>query len=460
MKIEDTIVSIATSPGVGAIGIIRISGREAFRISKILFKGKNKNFDDVKSHSVVYGWVIDPEDGHIVDEVLLSKMALPNTYTREDIVEINCHGSPIILKKIIDIVCILGARVAEPGEFTKRAFLNGRIDLTQAEAVMDVINSRADQGLKASMRQLEGKLSSGIKPIRDRLIDMLSHIDASVDYPEYDIEQISKEKIIEGCTFVKEKLEDVLSTFDKGKILREGLEVLILGVPNVGKSSLLNSLSGRNSAIVTNIPGTTRDIIQEDISVAGIQVNIIDTAGIRDTKDLVENIGVDRSLEYIDKSDLILFMVDASASLTADDYKIYERIKDKKSVLLINKMDKKNKENVEAIYEKFEDIIKIPMSVEQNIGFFELENYIKDNFMLGNIKMNNELILTNSRHKAFMVEAIKSIIQALESINIGMPLDIISIDIQNTADSLGHITGESVKEDVLKEIFSRFCIGK
>ncbi len=460
MMHTDTIVSIATSAGVGAIGIIRISGKNSFSIAKEIFVGKEKNFDHLKSHQLTYGHIVIPTNDQKVDEVLLCKMFAPNTYTREDIIEIHCHGAPLILNKILQIVCSLGARIAEPGEFTKRAFLNGRIDLSQAEAVMDIIYTKAEESLKASLDQLDGKLSRGIAKIRGKLIEMLSHVEALVDYPEYDIPEISKNEILEGCSFVSEKLNEILMTYDKGRIIREGLQVVIVGVPNVGKSSLLNSLSGKDRAIITDIPGTTRDVLEEYITLGGIQIKLLDTAGIRGTEDVVESIGVKRSYEHIKKADLVFFMVDGSKEISEDDKKIHKEIKNKKALLIINKMDKSNEENVKKIEEFFQDLFIVRTSVLEDKGLQDLENYIQDNYLHGNLSLNHELILTNARHKALLDEALSFIQDCISSLKFGMPLDLVTIDMMNAAQSLGSITGDSVKEDIVKQIFSRFCIGK
>jgi tRNA modification GTPase len=457
---EDTIASVATALGVGAIGIVRISGRLAFEIAQAIFIGKKKSFLEIQSHSMAYGWIVDPSNGEKVDEVLISKMKKPHTYTREDVVEIHSHGSLIAIKSILEIACRNGARLAEPGEFTKRAFLNGRIDLSQAEAVMDIIHARASAGLKASVEQLEGRLSKEMKKVRNRLIDMLSHIEANVDYPEYEIEEVSKEEMLEGCGFVLERLDHILQTFDKGRILREGLAVVIVGVPNVGKSSLLNRLLGKERAIVTDIPGTTRDVIEEHLELAGIEIKLIDTAGIRNTEDVVENIGVGKSLDYIEKADLILFMVDATKDLSEDDFKVFEQVKDKKTLLILNKMDQADENRIHNMEKVLDYLPHIKMSVLHEKGFSDLEDFIQDHFIKGNLSTNGEFVLTNIRHKLKIEDSIKSINDAIMALKAQMPLDIFSIDIKNTAEHLGMITGESIAEDVYHAIFQKFCIGK
>jgi tRNA modification GTPase len=457
---NDTIASISTAPGFGAIGIVRISGLDAFNIASRIFMSKNKDFDKIESHSVTYGNIIDPEIGKTIDEVLLIKMKGPRTYTMEDVVEINCHGGLVVVRKVLDIVCKFGARVAEPGEFTKRAFLNGRIDLSQAEAVIDIINSRADESLKASMDQLEGQLSKRIRSVRQKIISVLAHIEALVDYPEYDIEEISRENVYNKSIEIRKDIIRISESFNKGRIIKEGLNIVIVGRPNVGKSSLLNIISGRDRAIVTDIPGTTRDAIEEFVDFSGIPANLIDTAGLRETDDYVENIGVERVQKYIEKSDLILFMLDGCEGITADDIKILDKIKSKKFVVIINKIDNARDEVIKNIRNYFNNEYIIETSIIRDLGIEDIEKYIKENFSIGDLSINNEVLITNIRHKRLIDEALTTIDGVLNAVESGMPLDIISIDLKNAAENLGNITGDSVSEDVLKEIFSRFCIGK
>lgn len=459
MIAEDTIAAISTPYGTGGIGIIRISGDRAFEIAKTIFKGK-KNFDEIKSHTINYGKIIDPVKNETIDEVLVTKMKKPNTFTREDVVEINCHGGIVVLKKILDLVLRHGARAAEPGEFTKRAFLNGRIDLSQAEAVIDIINSKTEESSKAAVNQLEGKLSSKIKALRRRLIEILAHIEAVVDYPEEDIEEITGEKVYNEIKDIKENLKKITDNFERGRILREGIDAVIVGRPNVGKSSLLNELTGKNRAIVTDIPGTTRDIIEEYININDIPVRIVDTAGIRETEDAVEIIGVEKTHKALEEAELVIMMVDAEKGFTPEDSAILEKVANKKLIILINKIDKSNEENIKNIEKNLEGMNYIRTSIREEIGIDKIGKMITKLFTKGEINLNSQIILTNIRHKNLIDKAILSIDDAMGAYENKMPLDLMTIDITNAADFLGQITGESVKEDVINEIFSRFCLGK
>lgn len=453
---SDTIAAISTPHGCGGIGIIRISGENAFEILKKIFKGK-RDFDELKSHTINYGRIFDPKSGETLDEVLISKMKAPHTFTREDVAEINCHGGTVVLRKILELVIREGARIAEPGEFTKRAFLNGRIDLSQAEAVIDLINSKTDQSSRAAIEQLEGKLSRRLKEARNMLIELIAHIEVTVDYPEHDIEEITGQKVYEEAKKIREKLVSIIKGFDKGRIIREGINAVIVGRPNVGKSSLLNELAGKNKAIVTDIPGTTRDIIEEYININGIPVRIIDTAGIRETEDVVEKIGVEMTEKAIESADLVIMMIDAAQGIKEEDMEILDKIKDKKHIILLNKIDL-----LEEIpgFSELEGKNVIRISVKEDIGVDKLEDEITRLFIKGDIRANNEVLVTNVRHKDLLDKAIKSIDEACSAYESGMPLDFITIDIKNAAEYLGQITGESVSEDVMKEIFSRFCLGK
>jgi len=452
----DTIAAISTPPGTGGIGIVRVSGEKAFEIAEKLFKGK-KAFDRIKSHTLSYGKIIDPEKGEVIDEVLISKMKGPNTFTKEDIIEINCHGGTIIMKRILELVLRQGARLAEPGEFTKRAFLNGRIDLSQAEAVIDLINSKTDESSKAAVDQLEGKLSVRIREVRSRLIELIAHIEVTVDYPEHDIEEITGQKIYEELKTIRKKLDKIIEGFEKGRIMREGISAVIIGKPNVGKSSLLNELTGKNKAIVTDIPGTTRDIIEEYININGVPVKIVDTAGIRETEDVVEKIGVEKAEKAIEAADLIIMMVDAKEGMKEEDLKILERIKNKKVILVINKIDLADN----GTGFRIPDSIKtVKTSLKRDIGIEDLEKEIEELFLKGEVSANSEVLLTNVRHKDLIDKAVSSIDDACRAYENKMPLDFVTIDIKSAAEYLGQITGESVREDVMREIFSRFCVGK
>lgn len=455
----DTIAAISTPPGTGGIGIIRISGDMAFEIASKIFKGR-KPFDLIKSHTINYGKIIYPQNGEIVDEVLLSKMQKPNTFTREDIVEINCHGGIVVLRQILEIVLKQGARLAEPGEFTKRAFLNGRVDLSQAEAVIDLINAKTGESSKAAANQLEGRLSSRIGEARDRLVKLIAHIEAVVDYPDEDIDEITGHEIHEELLKTREILVKTVQSFEKGRILREGINAVIIGKPNVGKSSLLNELAGKNRAIVTDIPGTTRDIIEEYVNIRGVPVKITDTAGIRETDDVVERIGVEKAERAIEAADLVIMMVDASAGVMEEDLRILDKVGNKRAILLINKIDLVPQDALKSIEKKLHGREFIKTSLKEEIGISDIEQEIEALFIKGDISAVSEVIVTNVRHKELLDKSIESIDNAVNAYKSGIPLDLITIDIVNAAESLGGITGESVSEDVIHEIFSRFCVGK
>ncbi|GAE89244.1 tRNA uridine-5-carboxymethylaminomethyl(34) synthesis GTPase MnmE [Acetivibrio straminisolvens] len=456
---EDTIAAISTPHGTGGVGIIRISGDKAFEIAEKIFKG-NRDFKLIRSHTINYGKIVNPENGAVLDEVLLSKMEKPKTFTREDVVEINCHGGMVVLKNILELCIKQGARLAEPGEFTKRAFLNGRIDLSQAEAVIDLINSKTNESSKAAINQLEGKLSQKIKDARRKLIELLAHIEVTVDYPEHDIEEITGQMIYKEIGEIKQKLCDIIKGFEKGRIIREGIDAVIIGKPNVGKSSLLNELSGKSKAIVTDIPGTTRDIIEEYININGIPLRIIDTAGIRETEDVVEKIGVERTHKAINDADLIIMMIDAKRGMDEEDNKILTMLGDKKLIILINKTDIVDEDQICKIESLLAGKKYIKTSMKEGTGINELESTITELFVQGEVNINEEVLLTNIRHKNLIDMAVSSIEKAMDAIENFMTLDLVSIDITDAADYLGQITGESVSEDVMHEIFSRFCLGK
>lgn len=456
---QDTIAAISTPHGNGGIGIIRISGEKAFDIAAEIFVGRKK-FDEIKTHTINYGKIIDNTSGDVLDEVLVSKMKKPNTFTREDVVEINCHGGTVVLKNILELILKKGARLAEPGEFTKRAFLNGRLDLSQAEAVIDLINAKTSESSKAAMDQLEGKLSVKLKEARSKLIEILAHIEVTVDYPEHDIEEITGEKVYSEIKVIREKLSNIIEGFEKGRIIREGINAVIVGRPNVGKSSLLNELTGKSRAIVTDIPGTTRDIIEDYINLNGVPVRIIDTAGIRETEDLVEKIGVEKTHKEVESADLIIMMVDAYQGIEKEDLEILDRVKGKKVILLLNKIDIVDEDKITEIENKLEDKKIIRMSIKDEIGLDKLADAVVELFVKGEVNLNNEVLITNIRHKNLIDKSIESIDYAINAYESGMPLDMITIDIVNSAQYLGEITGESVSEDVMNEIFSRFCLGK
>jgi len=459
MYLEDTIAALSTPYGTGGIGVIRISGENAFEVVAKIFVAA-KPIGDISTHSVTYGKIVDPNTKAVVDEVLLIKMCKPNTFTREDVVEINCHGGIVVLNRVLELLLKYGARPADAGEFTKRAFLNGRIDLSQAEAIIDLINSKTVESSKAAISHLEGRLSKKLKALRGILVEVLAHIEVTVDYPEHDIEEITGKKVFESLNVIKTELMKLLKTFDRGKILREGINIVIAGKPNVGESSLLNQLVGSTRAIVTDIPGTTRDIIEEYINIKGIPAKITDTAGIRKTQDMVEKIGVDKAYMAIKNADLIIVIISADSGILQEDAEVLENIIGKKSLVLINKIDLVDRNQIDKIREQLKCNIVLETSIINEQGIEGLEEKISELFFNGDISQNDEILLTNARHKNLVDRAINDIEQALNSFDMGMPLDMVTIDIKSSAEFIGQITGESIDEDVMHSIFSRFCIGK
>ena len=458
----DTIAAIATAMTNSGIGIIRISGEDAFTVIDRIYQSKNgkKKLSEEKSHTVHYGYIVDDtKENKIIDEVMVLIMRAPNTYTREDTVEIDCHGGVLVMQKILDTVVCHGARPAEPGEFTKRAFLNGRIDLTQAESVMDVISSKNEFALKSSISQLQGSLQKEIKELREKIIYEIAFIESALDDPEHiNIDGYGQKlkTVAEEC---KERIEHLLDTADNGKILKEGIDTVIVGKPNAGKSSLMNVLLKKERAIVTDIAGTTRDVLEEQLNLNGITLNIIDTAGIRDTEDIVEKIGVDKAKDYLVNADLIIYVVDSSTPLDENDEKIMEMIKDRTALVLLNKSDLDTVTTEEMIASHLDQKI-IKVSMKENQGVDELENAIKELFFHGKVELNDEVYITNARHKAALSNAKDSLNMVLDSIAMEMPEDFYSIDLMNTYEELGNILGESLGEDLVNEIFSKFCTGK
>lgn len=456
-----TIAAISTAVGEAGIGIVRISGKKSLSIANQIFKGnKVDELDKDLSRKLTYGHIVDKEKDEIIDEVLIVYMKGPNTYTREDMVEIYCHGGIISVKKVLELVLNNGARMAEAGEFTKRAFLNGRLDLSQAEAVMDMINAKTDKSFETSLDQLEGSLSKKIDEIRAILLNMVAHVEVSIDFPEDDIEEVTYDDLEEKGEQVKRQIEILLATADRGKILREGLNTVILGKPNVGKSSLLNAVLRENRAIVTDIPGTTRDIIEEYINIDGIPLKIIDTAGIRITEDEVEKIGVSRAKETIKSADLIIAVFDASTELSNDDYEIIDLIKEKRSIILLNKTDLESVTDEKKLKTLVDDKALITTSIKSGIGVDLMEEKIKEMFYGGQVEVNSDTTITNVRHKDLLVKALENIKGALEDIKMGVPIDCIEIDLRNCWENLGGISGDTIEEDILDKIFSEFCIGK
>lgn len=455
-----TIVAISTAPGVGGIGIIRLSGEKTFEIIERIFKQKKyMKIDEIKGYSMKYGNIIDTEKGEIIDEVLVSYFKKPHSYTTEDMCEINSHGGIIIMRKILDVCIKNGAKIAEPGEFTKRAFLNGRIDLSQAESIIDIINSKTEKEAKASIKQLNGFLSIEIKKIREQVMNIMVDIEANIDYPEYDIDEVTDNRIMDMLKNIQKDLEKLRNSFDEGKIIREGIKVAIIGKPNAGKSSLLNAILKEDRAIVTDIEGTTRDSIEEFVEIRGIPVKIIDTAGIRNARDEVEKIGIKKSKEIADEADIVIAIFDGSRKLEEQDEVILKIIENKKSIIVLNKNDlKTNSETLEKINSKGKEIIKI--SALQREGIEKINDKIAEIFNLDNINLENDGVVTNLRHKNLINEAIKNVGEAIQALENGMPQDIIAINIKDILESLGEITGENVSDGIIKEIFSKFCLGK
>ncbi|AOY75410.1 tRNA uridine-5-carboxymethylaminomethyl(34) synthesis GTPase MnmE [Clostridium formicaceticum] len=461
MYIDDTIAAIATAPGEAGIGIVRISGDRALSIVDKIFQSKpGKKLSDFPVRRMTYGYIIDPDTGEKIDEVLAYYTKGPYTYTKEDVVEINCHGGVIPVKKILQLVLRKGARAADAGEFTKRAFLNGRIDLAQAEAVMDLISAKTDKGFDVALDQLEGTLSKKVDHTRKKLLDMLAHIEVSIDFAEEDIDEVTLDYLLNKGVEVKKEIENLLKTADAGKILREGLNTVIVGKPNVGKSSLLNALLKESRAIVTEVPGTTRDVIEEQLNIRGIPLKIMDTAGIRETEDIVEKIGVEKSKEFFNKADLVIFMLDISTELTREDIEIMELIQNKKALILINKIDLSQRANLEKIKNLMENKKVIKISLIEEKGLEEVEEAIEELVYKGEIKAKERLLVTNVRHKNSLEKALEAMEDGIEAIKKKMPLDFIEVDIKNTWERLGEITGDTVAEDIIDHIFKNFCIGK
>ena len=452
---KDTICAIATSQGIGAISIIRISGDEAIEIANKIFKGKD--LTKVDSHTIHYGHIID--DNNTIDEVLVSIMKSPKTFTTEDIVEINTHGGIAPTNKVLELLLENGCRLAEPGEFTKRAFLNGRIDLLEAEAVMDMIQSKTDTQRKMAINQISGKTSNLINELRNDMVQIISNINVNIDYPEYDdVDIITTEVLTPKINNLKEKIEQILKESENGKIIKEGIKTSIIGRPNVGKSSLLNALLEEDKAIVTNIAGTTRDIVEGQISINGILLNMIDTAGIRETEDIIEAIGVEKSLKIMEEADLILLMLNNNEELTKDIKDIINKISNKKYLILINKIDLENKLNKEELKVDKDRIIEL--SITKNKGLDELKEKIQELFKLNELETKDLTYLSNSRSISILKKCLKRVKDIEESLKENMPIDMIELDIKNIWEELGTINGSTYEEELLDEMFKRFCLGK
>ena len=454
----DTIAAIATAMSSSGIGIVRISGEEAVLVADRIFEMKNhKKLSEMPTHTIHYGHIHDEDE--VIDEVMVLLMRGPKSYTREDTVEIDCHGGVYVMKRILETVIRHGARPAEPGEFTKRAFLNGRIDLSQAESVIDVIYSKNDFALKSSLSQLSGSVSEKIRDIRGTVLHEIAFIESALDDPEHISLEGYPEQLSEIVSGVADKIEKLLANSDNGKMLKEGISTVIVGKPNAGKSSLLNTLVGEEKAIVTDIAGTTRDVLEEQINLNGVLLNVIDTAGIRDTEDVVEKIGVERAKKYLKDADLVIYVVDTSTALDENDAEIMELLRDRHTIVLLNKSDLKQITTVEEV-RKHLDKTMIPISAKEQTGIDALEKEIKEMFFSGKVTFNDEVYITNIRQKAALQEALRSLKLVQQSIEDDMPEDFYSIDLMNAYEELGTIIGEAVEDDLVNEIFSKFCMGK
>ena len=456
----DTITSISTPMGEGAIGIVRLSGPEAVEIGDKLYKGKKK-LKDVPSHTINYGHIIDPETDEVVEEVMISVLRAPKTFTREDIIEINCHGGILTINRILELTMTHGARMAEPGEYTKRAFLNGRIDLSQAEAVMDFIRSKTDRASKVAMNQIEGRLSDLIKQQRQSILEILAQVEVNIDYPEYDdVEDATTEFLLAQSKKIKNEIDQLLETGTQGKIMREGLSTVIVGKPNVGKSSMLNNLIQDNKAIVTEVAGTTRDVLEEYVNVRGVPLRLVDTAGIRDTEDIVEKIGVERSRKALSEADLILFVLNNNEPLTEEDRTLYEVIKNEDSIVIVNKTDLERRLDIEEVKTMIGDTPLIQTSMLKQEGIDELELQIRDLFFGGEVQNQDMTYVSNSRHISLLKQARQTIQDAIDAAEAGIPMDMVQIDLTRTWELLGEIIGESASDELINQLFSQFCLGK
>ncbi|WP_227936899.1 tRNA uridine-5-carboxymethylaminomethyl(34) synthesis GTPase MnmE [Alkalihalobacillus deserti] len=455
----DTIAAISTALGEGAIGIVRLSGDEAIAIADKLYKGKD-SLSEVPSHSIVYGHIVDATTGERVEEAMVSVMRAPRTFTRENIVEINCHGGIMSVNRVLQLTLKYGARLAEPGEFTKRAFLNGRIDLSQAEGVIDLIRAKTDRAMNVALNQLDGKLSKKVQVLRQALLETVASVEVNIDYPEYDAEVVTHSLLQEKAQFVIREIDGLLATAAQGKILREGLSTVIIGRPNVGKSSLLNSLVHENKAIVTDVPGTTRDVIEEYVNVRGVPLRLVDTAGIRETEDIVERIGVERSREVLKKADLILLVLNYGEELSPEDEALFEAVEKMNAIIIVNKTDVEQKIDLEAVQTLAAKRPIVTTSLLRDEGVEQLEQAIADLFFEGEIEGADVTYVSNTRHIALLEQAKTTIQDALEAIEMGVPIDIVQIDVTRTWELLGEIIGDSVQESLIDQLFSQFCLGK
>ena len=456
-----TIAAISTAPAIGGIGIIRMSGDECFEILNKIFIPKHKEkIENIKGYTIKYGKVVNPKTNKIIDEVLVSYFKNPKSYTAEDLCEINSHGGIVVVREILELCLQNGAELAEPGEFTKRAFLNGRIDLTQAEAIIDIINAKTSREAQESANQLEGYLSKKINEIKAKIMDLMVDIEANIDYPEYDVEEVSNNRAEGKLIEVKKDLENLSKTFENGKILKDGIKIAIIGSPNAGKSSLLNSILKEERAIVTDIAGTTRDIIEEQVVIEGIPFKIVDTAGIRNARDKIEQIGIEKSKKAANEADVVIGVFDSSVELNDEDREILKLLQKKKSIIILNKIDLNIDKagNSPEILQTSSPVIRLSIKNGDNLD--ELYHELIKMFNLNQINLGNELLITNVRHQELINKAIESTRKAIDDLNNDMPIDIISINIKQILEHLGEITGDNISEDIIKSIFSKFCLGK
>lgn len=456
-----TIAAISTAPAIGGIGIIRMSGDKCFEILNKIFIPKHKEkIENIKGYTIKYGKVVNPKTNKIIDEVLVSYFKNPKSYTAEDLCEINSHGGIVVVREILELCLQNGAELAEPGEFTKRAFLNGRIDLTQAEAIIDIINAKTSREAQESANQLEGYLSKKINEIKAKIMDLMVDIEANIDYPEYDVEEVSNNRAEGKLIEVKKDLEDLSKTFENGKILKDGIKIAIIGSPNAGKSSLLNSILKEERAIVTDIAGTTRDIIEEQVVIEGIPFKIVDTAGIRNARDKIEQIGIEKSKKAANEADVVIGVFDSSVELNDEDREILKLLQKKKSIIILNKIDLNIDKagNSPEILQASSPVVRLSIKNGDNLD--ELYHELIKMFNLNQINLGNELLITNVRHQELINKAIESTRMAIDDLNNDMPIDIISINIKQILEHLGEITGDNISEDIIKSIFSKFCLGK
>lgn len=456
---QDTIAAISTPIGEGAIAIVRLSGEEAVTIANKLFKGKD--LEKAESHTIHYGKMVDPETEEMLEEVMVTVMRAPKTFTKEDVVEINCHGGLASVNRLLEHVLLQGARLAEPGEFTKRAFLNGRIDLSQAEAVMDLIRAKTDKAMSMALKQLDGKLSKLVTKLRQKLIETVAHVEVNIDYPEYDdVEEMSHQMLQEKTREVYQEVERLLKMAKQGKILREGISTAIIGRPNVGKSSLLNAFVQETKAIVTDIPGTTRDVIEEYVNVRGIPLRLVDTAGIRETEDIVERIGVERSRKALQESDLILLVLNNGEELTEEDRNLFKAVEGLEYIVIINKTDLDRKLNLEEVKELAGEQQIITTSLIEDKGMDALEEAIADTFYDGELDTGDLSYVSNVRHIQLLQQTLSALSDATEAMEAGMPIDLVQIDVTRAWELLGEIVGDTVQDSLIDQLFSQFCLGK